>query len=99
MNNRLCAYALLPLVAVVVVPVAYYGLFVYFAFEQHVACSITQATNIPYGTISSISLLLFCVVMLAISITKMSHCTLSCLRTTYTACQERTSQEKKDPAE
>lgn len=99
MNNRFYACILLPLLAVVVVPVAYYGLVVYFAIEQHIACSLTQATNIPYRAISSISLLLFCVVMLAISITKMSQCTLSCLRTTHTACREQASQEKNDPAE
>ncbi|HEY4035551.1 MAG TPA: hypothetical protein VGL94_16460 [Ktedonobacteraceae bacterium] len=97
MNNRLCTCALLPLIALAVVPVAYYGLIVYFATEQRIACTLTQATNIPYGTISSISMLLFCAVVLAISITKMSYCTVSCLRTTYATWQERNSGEKTDP--
>lgn len=99
MKNRLCTRTFLPLVAVLVVSVAYHGLARYFAFEQHVACSIAQATNLTYGTIGNISLLLFYVVMLALSVTKMSQCTLSCIRTTYKACQEHTAPEKKESAE
>jgi hypothetical protein len=99
MNKRLCACILFPLIAVVVVSIAYYGFVVYFAAEQHIACSLTQATNIPYATIISISLLFSFILALVISIIKMCHCTLFCLHTTYVAWQEHNSKKKNDPAE
>ncbi len=98
MNNRLCAYALLPLMTVVVVPVVYYTIVAYFSTEQRIACTLTQTTHIPYWTINSVILLLFFIAVLAIAITKMCHCTFSCLHTVYVARQEHTSKEQNDPA-
>ena len=80
MKNRLFAYTLLPLIAAAIVTVAYYGFVAYFATEQRIACSLAQATNTSYGTISKITLSLFLVAMLIVSIIKMCHCTLSCLQ-------------------
>src|SRR5690349_552200 len=99
MNNRLCACTLLPLIAVLIAPVAYYGFIVYFAAEQHIACSLAQATNTSYDTISKIPLLLFLAAMLIVSITKMCYCTFSCLRTAYVAQQESHSKTQNHPVD
>lgn len=98
MKNRLCSYTLLTLIAVVIVPVVYYGFVVYFATEQRIACSLAQATNTTYGTISKIPLLLSLAAILIVSIIKMCHCTFSCLHTTYIARQEHHSKVQNNPA-
>lgn len=98
MKNRLCTYTLLPLIAAVIVPVAYYGFAAYFAAEQHIACNLAQATSTPYDTFSKIPLLLFLAATLIVSIIKMCYCTLSCLHTTYVARQEHHSKAQNNPA-
>src|SRR5690349_23290053 len=98
MKNRLCTCTLLPLIAVVIVPIAYYGLITYFTTEQRIACTLAQATNTSYDTISKIPLLLFLAATLIVSIIKMCYCTLSCLHTTYVARQEHHSKVQNNPA-
>jgi Mn2+/Fe2+ NRAMP family transporter len=97
MNNRIRACILIPLAVVIAAIVAYHGINAYFIAEQRIACTLVQATNTPYETISKIILSLFLVAMLVISITQMCCCTLSCLRTTYLVWQERNSKEQSDP--
>lgn len=99
MNNRLLACTLLPLIAAVVAPVAYYGFVVYFTTEQRIACSLAQATNTSYYTISKIPLLLFLTFILIVSITKMCYCTFSCLHTAYVARQEPHSKVQNNPVD
>ena len=96
MNKCLCGGILFPLVAVAIAPVAYYALTVYVATEQRIACSISQAINIHYGSASNISMLLFFVGALVIAISRMLYATVFCLGTTYTAWQERNSRETND---
>jgi hypothetical protein len=93
MNKCLSSGVLFPLVAVAIAPAAYYALIIYIATEQRIACSISQAINIPYGSVSNISMLLFFVGALVIAISRMLYATVFCLGTTYTAWQERNSRE------
>lgn len=96
MNKCFCSGVLFPLVIVAIAPVAYYALTVYIATEQRIACSISQAINIPYSSASNISLLLFFVGALVIAISRMLYATVFCLGTTYTAWQERNARETND---
>ena len=96
MNKCLCRGVVFPLIAVAIAPVAYYALIVYIATEQRIACSISQAINIPYGSISNIGMLLFFVGALVIAISRMLYATVFCLGTTYTTWQERNSRETND---
>ncbi len=96
MCRQLSAGVLLPLIAVSLLPVAYYVFTVYVAAEQRIACSIPQATNISYSSMSNLSVLLFFAGALAIAITRMLYATVFCLHTTYTVWQEHNSKERND---
>jgi hypothetical protein len=93
MQKCLCTSVLFPLIAVSVAPIAFNVLIVYIAIEQRIACSIAQAVNIPYSSVSVISMLLFFVGALVIAISRMFCATLFCLRTTYATWQERQARE------
>jgi hypothetical protein len=99
MNKCLCPGALFPLFAVLVAPIAFYILTVYLAIEQRIACSVMQAVNIPYGSVSNISVLLFFVGALVIAISRMLYATVFCLRTTYATWQEHKSRGTNDVKE
>ena len=97
MNNRLLTCTLLPLIAVIVAYAAYHGFNTFIAVERHLACTLVQATNTPYETISKLMQSSFLAAMLVVSIIQTCYCTFSCLRTTYKARQECNSKEQHDP--
>jgi len=99
MNKCPCGGLLFPLIAAAIAPVVYYIFTIYIATEQHIACSISQAVNIPYGSVSNISVLLFFIGALVIAIIRMFCATAFCVRTTYAVWQERNSSETNDPIE
>src|SRR2546429_5312347 len=96
MCRQLSLGVLLPLIAVSLLPVAYYVFTVYVAAVQRIACSIPQVTNISYSSMSTISVRLFFAGALVIAITRMLYATVFCLHTTYTVWQERNSREAID---
>ncbi len=97
MCRPLSAGVLLPLIAVSLLPVAYYVFTMYVAAEQRIVCSITQATNISYSSMSHLSVLLFFAGALVVAITRMLYATVSGLHTTYALWLERNSRETNDP--
>lgn len=96
MNKCLCSSILFPLVAISIAPIAYYALGVYIATEEHIACSISQALNVSYSSVSNISMLLFFVGALVIAISRMLSATVFCLGTSYATWQERNASETHD---
>jgi hypothetical protein len=88
---------LFPLVGVSVVPIAFFVLTVYLAIEQCLVGSITQAvSNVPYGSVSSISLLLFFVGALVLAIARVLYVSVFCLRASYATWRERKSRGTND---
>ena len=96
MCRQLSAGVLVPLTIVSLLPIAYYIFTRYVVFEQRMVCSISQATNISYSSMSNLSVLLFLAGALTIAITRMLYATVLCLHTTYTVWQERNSRETND---
>jgi hypothetical protein len=96
-NKCLRNAVLFPLIGVSVVPIAFFVLTVYLAVEQSIAGSVTQAVNnIPYGSVSIISLLLFFVGALVLAIARVLYISAFCLRASYATWQERKSRGTND---
>ncbi len=93
----LCNAVLFPLIGVLVVPIAFFVLTVYLAIEQSIAGSIVQAVNnVPYGSVSNISLLLFFVGALVLAIARVLYITVFCMRAAYATRRERKSRGTDD---
>jgi hypothetical protein len=93
----LCNAVLFPLIGVSVVPIAFFILTVYLAIEQCIAGSMAQAVNnIPYSSVSNISLLLFFVGALALAIARVLYVTVFCMRSTYATWRKRKSRGMND---
>ena len=93
----LCNAVLFPLIGVSVVPIAFFVLTVYLAIERCIAGSIMQAVNnIPYSSVSNISLLLFFVGALVLAIARVLYITVFCMRASYATWRERKSRGLND---